>query len=111
MKKENTLKALLVVTLFVSIIQFLYYFVQLGTAIFDTVENPLIPRYLWKFVAFPLSILSALYLIIAIISYFNLRKEAYNFVAVLILFVCTIVLALFAADVYQFINSFNPYGS
>ncbi|MDG5492045.1 hypothetical protein [Psychroserpens sp. SPM9] len=111
MKSETTLRILLTVSLGISIIQFLNYTVQLGTSIFDVIENPLIPQGIWKLAAFPLSLMAVLYLVLTVINYLNFKRKSYNLVRVLVLFVMTLLITILAGDIYLFVNSFNPYES
>jgi len=61
--------------------------------------------------AFPLGFMSVLYLVLVVFIYLNFKKKHHNIVTVIILFVSTVLITFFAADLYFFINSFNPYES
>ncbi|WP_152611515.1 hypothetical protein [Psychroserpens damuponensis] len=109
MKTEKIIRILLILSLGMSTVQFLNYVVQIGTSIFNSFENPLIPKGIWKIVTFPLTFMSILYVIIAAFIYAAFKKKHLNLIAAIVLFIATIVFTICSADIYSFINSFNPY--
>lgn len=74
-------------------------------------DNPLLPKYLLKFVAFSTCFLVPLYSFISYFIYQKLKRNLLNKKVVLALLLLTILHFLFGGYLVVFINQFNPYGN
>lgn len=74
------------------------------------IDNPLIPDYLFKDIAFPYVIIAGIFIIIAVLSARELRTDNKNKSRILFCFGFCVFHFLFGVYMYQFIMSFNPFG-
>ncbi|MEM5564654.1 hypothetical protein WNY78_06045 [Psychroserpens sp. AS72] len=109
MNNEKTLKVLSTVTFGFALIRVLYYLINTVSNIINTFDNPLIPKYLWKFAVFPQFILVIVFTIIGGYCYLSFKKERYNSFLIWALFIYSILFIFIGSYVYEFINRFNPY--
>jgi hypothetical protein len=72
--------------------------------------NPLIPEQLIDYVAFPLYFLVPLFSVMAAYSAYCLLKKGFHKPINYIMIAISALYFLFGAYIYNFINSFNPYG-
>lgn len=76
---------------------------------FYNLDNPLIPSYLSKHIAFPYYFIIPIFIIISWYSYQSLKQKTYNKIVILSLLILTILYLRFGAYLLIFIRSFNPY--
>ena len=73
-------------------------------------DNPLMPKHLLNYIAFPLAILIPFFVIIAFLSYREIKTKSLNKNVVLICFILALLHFLFKIRIELLIQSFNPYG-
>jgi hypothetical protein len=108
LKSNKALRTILIVTLGAFVVQFLNYFIQLCSFVFKP-QNPLIPKYIWKYAAFNLSIMSFVMFICALYTFYIMRNTERSPAIIYVLFFIAVSVCFFGAHLYQFIDSFNPY--
>ncbi|MCD2260042.1 hypothetical protein KWG70_12550 [Psychroserpens sp. XSD401] len=111
MNNEKVLRVLSIVTFAYALIRVLYYLQKIVYTYLDGTSSPLIPTYLWKFAAFPKIILSLIFIVIAIYSYRSFKTKRYHTFVIWLLFVYSVLFIFIGHYIYDFINTFNPYGS
>jgi len=85
--------------------------VNLVQTYFNIADNPLMPKYLLKYMAFPAFFIVPFFSVLGIISYKQLKYTALNEVIILICFGFAFAYFLFGIHIYELLQSFNPYGS
>jgi len=108
MKNEKTLKVFTIISCIYSLYKIVslvyrYFIVEMD------MTSPLIPKYLIDYARFPIYILAPFFIGIFIYTCSLLRSKKYKPI-MLILFFIMVVYSIFEGYIYQFINSFNPYG-
>lgn len=90
----------IVVGLIINFIQFYFNF-----------DNPLLPRYLINYVAFPLYFIIPVFTTIIIYTFWCYRNDTFykNFIIGILIF--SVLYFLFQAQLYQYIQCFSPYHS
>ena len=109
-KNTKILKPITIVTLLYSAYILLKYFGDFF-GIFTQPESPLIPKYLSYYVAFPSYIIIPFFLIIVILCLQQLKLKFPDYKIVYVLFGFVVLFFIFHWKIYDFIMSFNPYGS
>jgi hypothetical protein len=74
-------------------------------------ENPLIPKYLLNYVAFPTFIIKPIFGIIIFICFRILKRGSYGNKVVYFIFAFADLNVLLQWQVFEFLMSFNPFSS
>jgi hypothetical protein len=109
LKDNKVLKPITIVTLLYSAFIFIKYFRTLS-GIFYEPENPLIPRYLTYYAAFPLFFFVPLFALIIIACGQILRINKYDYRVVYSLLGLVLLFFIFQRIIFEFFISINPYG-
>jgi hypothetical protein len=109
-KENKVLKPVTIVTLLYSAFIFIKYFGILSGIFFES-SNPLIPKYLPYFAAFPSFIIVPFFtiIIIACLKTFKLNRHDYR--VVYALFILALSFFIFQSLIFEFLMYINPYSS
>lgn len=75
------------------------------------IDNPLIPRYLIDYFAFPLYFIIPAFIIILIYAIWCLKNNTFNKYIIIGILIFSIVYFLFQSQIHQYLQSFSPYHS
>ena len=109
-RDNKILKPITIVTLLYSVLMFIKYLSNLYWMFFEP-DNPLIPKFVYYYAAFPAYFILPFFLVIIYFCIRFLKLNNYNFKIVYALFGLVILFFLFQWKIHEFIMSFNPYGS
>ncbi|WP_044399386.1 hypothetical protein [Lacinutrix sp. Hel_I_90] len=110
MKNEKVLRIITIIALVFSLFQAIRWIVSYFQIKFN-LNNPLIPSTLVDYVRFPIYLLFPIFFGIAKVCYGFIIKKEYKPKIVLPIFGILVLYFFFGADVYQCIQTFNPYNS
>jgi len=108
MVNKNALKTFTIISCVYAlykIVSFIYQYF----AVEINLTSPLIPKYLIDYARFPIYILLPVFIGIFISTYNIVRSKKYDPI-VQVIFFALVAYSVFEGYIYQFINSFNPYG-
>ncbi len=89
-----------------------YYIYSIIEAYFTTTQNPLLPKYLPKYIAFPLCFLMVDWLVVAILSWRLIKNEGLLQKWFYPLLLTALVYTFFIEGLYlRFLMWMNPWGS
>lgn len=104
------LKPITIVALLYSVLMFFKYIISLSGLFFEP-ENPLIPKYLPYYAAFPSYFIVPFFGFIIFLCIRILKAKHYDFRIVYALFILVVLFFIFQWSVHEFLMSFNPYAS
>ncbi|MFK7834319.1 MAG: hypothetical protein AB8B52_13680 [Winogradskyella sp.] len=107
-KDDKLLKSITMLTALYAVMMFLKYFGNLS-GLFWQSKNPLLPKYLPYYVAFPLYVLLPALSMIIFLCYRMLQQKRYNFKVVYGLFAIVFFFFLWEWRVLEFLMNNNPY--
>lgn len=108
-KDAKILKPITILTLLYSVLMFMRYAQEFLGLIFKP-KSPLIPEYLYDFIAFPSYFIVTFFAFIIFVCVRFLKLSKYNYKYVYLLFGLVFLFFIFQVHIYQFIMRFNPYG-
>lgn len=104
-------KNLALITAIYSLFKIILRIIEIIQSYFNIGDNPLIPKYLIKYIAFPLLFIIPFFGIIGYLSFKQFRAFKPKTGIVLVCFLLAILYFLFEIHIYGYIQSVNPYGS
>jgi hypothetical protein len=111
-KEQNVLKTISIIILIYSGLQVTVNLVSIITTVYSSVNsNPLIPKYLYKYVAFRQAIILIVFLIVFLYTYRSLKKTIYNRYLIVLTSAIVLLKILFFGALLNLLNIFNPFGS
>ncbi len=109
-KEQNILKTISIIVLIYSGLQVVIRLINIMTAIYKYYNgNPLIPRYLYKYVVFPHVILFVIFLIVFLFTYRSLKKTIYNRYLIVLTSAIVLLKFFFFEALLSLVNTLNPF--
>lgn len=109
-KDIKILRPITIITIFCSVMVFVQYSRRLIIS-FREPENPLIPKFVSNYMAFPSYFILPLFFIIILICYLIIRRNKFDYRIVYFLFGFVLVFFFFSGEINQFLLSKSPYAT
>lgn len=81
------------------------------TQFYFNIDNPLLPRYLIDYIAFPLFFIIPVFLSIFIYTLWSYKTNNFNKKIIIGIVIFSVLYYLFQTQIYIYIQSFSPYHS
>ncbi len=110
-RSADAIKKIAIITALYSAYMIISNIANVVQGYFDFNDNPLIPKYLIKYIAFPLIFIVPVFGVIGFLSFRASRSTEPKSIVVISCLIFAMLYFLFQVQIYSYIQSINPYGS